>query len=156
MQHASLTLFCLLAAACATAPEPGSVADAERVLDDFHAAAAEADEARYFAHFAPEAVFLGTDATERWTVAEFRAYAHPYFSAGRGWTYVARERHVTLAPGGSVAWFDERLDNEKYGEVRGSGALRRVGGAWKLTQYNLAFPIPNDLAPRVVEMIRAR
>src|SRR6266545_7462239 len=37
---------------------------AAAMLDDWHAAAAAADEARYFAHFATDAVFLGTDATE--------------------------------------------------------------------------------------------
>src|SRR5688572_25567219 len=56
-------------------------------LDDFHDAAGRADEQRYFAHFAPEGVFLGTDGSERWDVAAFRAYAHPHFAAGRGWTY---------------------------------------------------------------------
>src|SRR6516162_8245242 len=50
-----------------------------RELDDFHDAAAHADEARYFGHFAPDAVFLGTDATERWDLAAFGEYAHPHF-----------------------------------------------------------------------------
>ena len=59
------------------------------VLDDWHAAAAAADEGRYFGHFAPGAVFLGTDATERWTVDEFRRYAHPYFAKGKAWSFRA-------------------------------------------------------------------
>lgn len=143
-----------LLAACAAAPPSRSTVD--DVLDDFHAAAAQADEERYFAHFAGDAVFLGTDATERWSVAEFREYAHPYFSAGRGWTYTPRDRHVAVTAAGDIAWFDERLDNAKYGEVRGSGVMRREHGVWKLTQYNLSFPIPNELAGRVVELIRDR
>src|SRR5262249_42795332 len=57
--------------------DPG--AEIGRVLDDWHDAAAHADEARYFGHFAPGGVFLGTDASERWDVAAFRAYAHPRF-----------------------------------------------------------------------------
>src|SRR5688572_14940434 len=48
-----------------------------RVLDDFHAAAAASDLDRYFGHFAARGVFLGTDASERWDVAAFRAYAAP-------------------------------------------------------------------------------
>ena len=47
-------------------------------------AAAHAHEPRYFAHFAPEAVFLGTDAAERWDLGAFRAYAHPHFAQGKG------------------------------------------------------------------------
>lgn len=140
--RAALLLLC---AACAT-----SHPDVAAVLDDFHDAAAKADEGRYFAHFAPEGVFLGTDATERWTVAEFRAYAHPHFAEGRGWTYVPRARHVRRD--GDIAWFDELLDHEKYGELRGTGVLRRIGGAWKIVQYDLHFTIPND---KVAGMLRA-
>ena len=45
---------------------------------------AASDEERYFAHFADDAVFMGTDATERWDKAAFRAYAHPHFAKGKG------------------------------------------------------------------------
>ena len=127
----------------------------DTVLDDFHLAASEPDEERYFGHLAEDAVFLGTDATERWSKQAFREYAHTRMSTGTGWTYHCFERHVTLSPAGDAAWFDERLTNAKYGEVRGSGALRRQGGRWRITQYNLAFPVPNELAPRLVELIRA-
>src|SRR5262245_50227026 len=78
--------------------ETTSPADAKpaigRVLDQFHDAASKADGTRYFSYLAPEAVFLGTDGTERWTKEEFRAYAEPYFSKGKGWTFVPRDRHV--------------------------------------------------------------
>jgi len=141
----------LLLAGCAAAPR---AADVGAVLDDFHDAAAKADEERYFAHFAPEGVFLGTDATERWTVPEFRAYAHPHFARGNGWAYAPRDRHVSFSPAGDVAWFDELLDHASYGVLRGSGALRRIGAAWRITQYNLAFTVPNNAAEDVVARIR--
>lgn len=155
MRFRLLPIFLLLAA-CATAPVPTSRAAIDQTLDDWHQAAATADEARYFGAMAPEFVFLGTDATERWDVAAFREYAHPHFAKGTGWKFVPRERHVTLSPRGDVAWFDEKLDSASYGECRGSGALRLVDGSWKLTQYNLTIPIPNDLAKEVVGMIRKR
>jgi ketosteroid isomerase-like protein len=128
--------------------------DVAAVLDDFHAAATAADEQRYFGHFAPDGVFLGTDATERWTVAEFREYVHIRFSKGRGWTYVPTDRHVNLSRTGDVAWFDELLHNEKYGKLRGTGVLRRIDGRWKIAQYNLTFLVPNDATPGVVDLIR--
>ncbi len=115
-----------------------------RELDDFHDAAAHADEGRYFAHFAPDAVFLGTDATERWDVAAFRAYAHPHFASGHGWTYHPQRRAIVFAPGGSVAWFDEDLMGERTGPTRGSGVLVASGGRWLIAQYNLTFTIPNE------------
>ena len=55
------------------------------VVDDWHDAAAKADETRYFAHFTDDGVFLGTDATERWDVPAFRKYAHPHFAKGKAW-----------------------------------------------------------------------
>ncbi len=140
-------------ASAISAPEPAQTRVAD-VLDDFHRAAAHADEERYFSYFAPEAVFLGTDGTERWDVAQFRAYAHPHFASGKGWAYRATERHITLAPDGRVAWFDETLTNDSYGPCRGSGVLRTIDGQWKITQYNLSIPIPNDLAKTVVKMLR--
>lgn len=135
----------------------GSPAQEEKavtaVLDDWHAAAAAADEARYFAHFAPEAVFLGTDATERWPVEEFRRYAHPYFAKGKAWSFKAVERHVSFSPERSVAWFDERLDTPNLGPARGSGVLLQTPAGWKIAQYNLSIPIPNSLMKEVKERI---
>lgn len=123
-------------------------------LDDFHQAASAADEERYFRHFAPDGVFLGTDATERWTKLEFREYAHPYFSRGKGWTFTPTARHVAVSSRGDVAWFDERLDSASYGECRGSGVLEKIDGRWEVQQYNLTIPIPNDLAKELVTRIR--
>ena len=123
------------------------------MLDDWHRAAAAADEARYFRHFAPNAVFLGTDATERWTVEEFRRYAHPYFAKGKAWSFKPVERHIAFSPDDSVAWFDEKLDTPSLGPSRGSGVLVREKGAWKIAQYNLTVPIPNDLMKEVKDRI---
>ncbi len=125
-----------------------------RVLDDFHLAASKADATRYFGHFAPEGVFLGTDAGERWSVEQFKAYAMPHFSKGKGWTYRPGVRHINLSPDGKTAWFDETLSNDHYGQTRGSGVLRKVEGEWKICQYNLSVPIPNELLPEVVQLIK--
>jgi hypothetical protein len=126
----------------------------DRVLDAFHQAAARADGDAYFALFSDHAVFLGTDASERWSVAEFRAYALPHFENGNGWTYEPRQRHVDFAPDKQVAWFDELLWNEPFGLCRGSGVLVAGADGWKIAQYNLHFPVPNSLAGKVTEMIR--
>lgn len=152
----SLALTLLLAV---PAPAAAQQAGAERavvadVLDELHAAASEADFDRYFGLFAEDAIFFGTDATERWTIPEFQEYAREPFAAGRGWTYVPTERHVFLGPGGRTAWFDERLENATYGETRGTGVLVKRDGAWRIAQYNLTIPIPNALAREFVERIR--
>ena len=139
-----LALF-LVSPAAPSSPEAGVAA----VLDDWHAAAAAAQEERYFGHFAPGAVFLGTDATERWTVEEFRRYAHPFFADGKAWSFKAVVRRVAVSSDGAVAWFDEMLDTPNLGPCRGSGVLIREKGAWRIAQYNLSVPIPNDLMKEV-------
>ena len=152
-----VTLAVALTCGAAAAPDDfGRPIDA--ALDAFHEAASRADEGSYLGLFAPEGVFIGTAPGERWTVEEFRAFVRPYFSQGRGWTYTPRdgERHIGVSEDGAFAWFDEVLDNAKYGECRGSGVLRRIDGAWRIVQYELVIPIPNEIAPEVVEMIRAR
>lgn len=135
--------------------DPGVAAAVGRVLDDFHDAASKADEARYFGHFAENAVFIGTDALERWGMSEFREYAHPYFAKGKGWTYRLRPgtRHVDAAE--NVAWFDEMLDNDKYGLCRGTGVMVLQGGKWRIVQYHLTLPIPNEMMGEISAKVKA-
>jgi hypothetical protein len=125
------------------------------LLDAFNDAAAHADGPRYFGMFAPNAVFVGTDATERWTVEEFRAFAEPYFAQGKGWTYVPTSRTITLADCLCMAWFEENLHSESYGTTRGTGVVIKDGSGWKVAQYVLTIPLPNDISKDIVAQIKA-
>lgn len=149
-----LLVLLILSSACRAPAENGARrTDAvAAVLDDWHQAASVADAARYFGHMAEDAVFLGTDASERWPLADFRAFCEPYFARGIGWTYEPRERYVSAR--GELAWFDEQLWNDKYGLCRGTGVLRREGGTWRIVHYSLSLLVPNELAPDVVKLIR--
>ncbi|MBI5202244.1 MAG: nuclear transport factor 2 family protein [Elusimicrobia bacterium] len=151
-------ILALLAALAFSAPAPApGRADAvavETALNDWHDAAAKADEERYFAHFAENGVFLGTDASERWDVPAFRKYAHPHFAMGKAWTLVPRDRHVIVS--GTTAWFDERVDSPKYGEGRGTGVLVFANGVWKIAQYNYTVPIPNEKFLEVLRLIQPK
>jgi len=151
---ASLLVLALLSTQ-PTASDP--VVEAEAVIDRMHQAASRADGPAYFALFTPDARFIGTDATERWTLEQFKAYAEPHFARGQGWTYRPHDRVATLAPGDCrcIVWFDELLDNDAYGLTRGSGVLRRTEDGWKIEQYVLSMPIPNDKARAVVDLIQA-
>ena len=124
------------------------------VLDNFHQAASDANQQPYFDLLTDNAVFIGTDGSERWDKATFKAFAKPYFDKGQGWTYIPRDRHVTLAASGKTAWFDEMLDNQSYGECRGTGVLELTAAGWKISQYHLTIPIPNSLAKDVVKQIK--
>ncbi len=147
-----IALSFLLSCSCAARPEPPPRAAAEaqneiaRLLDDWHAAASRADEEAYFAPIAERGVFLGTDATERWEKAAFRACAHPHFAKGKAWSFRAVERHIEISSTGDVAWFDERLETANLGLARGSGVLVREpsSGRFRIAHYNLAITVPNE------------
>jgi hypothetical protein len=134
---------------------PGAAGEVAKVLDDFHDSAAVGDEKRYFAILPDDAVFLGTDGTERWTGAEFRKFSMPYFQRDSAWTYVCLRRHVEVDAGGVFAWFDETFDNAAYGECRGSGVIMKRGDRWVLRQYHLTVPVPNEVTGAVAARIRA-
>lgn len=157
MRFLTLKFILLAAPIPVIAQDSASVAAINTTLDQFHRAASKADGSRYFALFTDDAIYIGTDASERWTLNQFRAFAEPYFRKGTGWTYTSRQRNVVIAdiPCRCVAWFDELLDSESYGTSRGTGALVLKGGSWKISQYALTFPIPNDLAKEMTAEIRA-
>jgi len=124
------------------------------VLDNFHQAASDANQQQYFKLLTDNSIFIGTDATERWDKKAFEAFAKPYFDKGLGWTYIPRNRHVTIAKSGHVAWFDEMLDSQSYGECRATGVLELTKNGWKISQYHLTIPVPNELAKNVVKQIK--
>ena len=147
----------VVALALAAAPLETPEEDVAAAIDALHAAAARADGPAYFALFTPDARFIGTDAAERWSMDEFRAFAEPFFARGRGWTYTPHDRAITIAPVECrcIAWFDEELDSQSYGVTRGSGVLRKTRNGWKIEQYVLSFAVPNARADAVVAAIRA-
>jgi hypothetical protein len=69
---------------------------------------------------------------------------------------------VTIDPSGTIAFFDELLDNDNYGTTRGTGVLRKVTtgegekatSRWMVAQYSLSIPIPNPIAKRVAAMVK--
>jgi len=128
--------------------------EVEATLTDFHRAAEEADAERYFSYFAKDAVFLGTDASERWTARELRTLLEPVFARGEKRKTVPGETNVTVADDGHLAWFDQRLESERWGEMRGTGVLRKADGRWKIVQYVWSFPVPNELVPELTERFR--
>ena len=128
-------------------------------MNTFHQAAADANQDLYFSLLDEQAIFLGTDGNERWNKQEFAKFVKPYFSKGQGWLYKPGQRNITLVVQSNsneqLAFFDELLENNNYGQCRGSGVLRLTSTGWKILQYNLSIPVPNGIANDVVETIRS-
>lgn len=146
----ALALFAIAAVFPAAQDKNASArAEIDALLTSWHKAAATADAKTYFGSMAPGAIFLGTDVTERWTKEEFEAWAAPRFQGTSAWVYSAIRRHISLSADGNAAWFDEDLVSKSYWPCRGSGALEKIDGAWKIRLYNLAFTIPNQVVPEI-------
>lgn len=149
-----LTFFVIAGCNSDTVDREAVKTEINRVLDDWHNAAAETDFERYFSHFASDsAIFMGTDATEYWTVAEFKPWSKPYFEDGMAWNFTPVQRHIYIAEEAETAWFDEVLGTPNLGPTRGTGVLVRADTTWKIAHYNLSIPIPNAIVDTVVQQV---
>ena len=119
----------------------------DALLNGLHLDAHKGNFESYFDRYSADAVFLGTDKTERWTIEDFKAYAKPAFSDGHGWTYAVIERN--WEGDGNTRWFDEILLNEKLGHCRGTGVVELIKGEWKISHYALTMLVPNSIAAKV-------
>lgn len=120
-------------------------------LDKWHKAAADANFEDYFGLMTDDAIFIGTDATENWTLPEFKKFSKPYFDAGKAWSFNAIERNIYLKEDIRTAWFDELLDTH-MGICRGSGVAKKENGKWKIQHYVLSIAIPNENVDEITEM----
>lgn len=122
-----------------------------KVLDDLNTFAATADFKNYFALYAKESTFVGTDANEVWNKKEFMDYAKPHFDKGKAWSFTSLKRNITFSSDGKYAWFDELLETQMK-LCRGSGVLEKIGNQWKIRQYVLSMTIPNDVSNEVIKI----
>jgi hypothetical protein len=149
----TIALIALFFAACSnnnstTANDEMQIA---AMLDSFNVAAAKADYNKYFNYYADDAIFTGTDATERWDKKAFMAWAKPIFDKGHAWNFTALERHIYFDKTGSLAWFDELL-NTQMKICRGSGVVVKQGNDWKVQQYILSTTIPNEQLDSIIKI----
>lgn len=127
------------------------------VIDDWHLAASESDEERYFGHMAADAVFIGVNEGNRWVRDAFRRWAHPQFEAKQGWSFKSSRRDIAIAPSGNVAWFDETLETPAMGLCNGAGVMVKSGDTWVIAQYALSLPLPEGQAfTEILEVIRVQ
>ena len=158
MYRLLIVIFIIVCLSCNTKTENKSHRSADEIkkeittnLDAWHEAAAHADYDRYFGLMTDDAVFLGTDATENWQNAEFKAFSKPYFDKGKAWSFEAVERHIYLSDDRQLAWFDELLDTQMK-LCRGSGVMALENNSWKVKHYVLSIAIPNDQVNQVIEL----
>lgn len=113
------------------------------MLNPLNTAEAQADFSRYFSFYADDAVFIGTDATERWDKKSFMEWSQPYFDRGKARSFTVVQRNILFDKSGELAWFDELLSTQMK-ICRGSGVVAKEGDPWKIKQYVLSMTIPNS------------
>ena len=150
----------LVATAAAVAHSPTSPLPARRrtqpvqTLDRFHQAAAKAQFEEYFAvrargrlHRHRRQRALDGCAVQGLRQAAFRQRdvagrtpSRTQHHRRRGWQTRLRLTSCWTTPA--------------LGRCRGTGVLRLIDGQWRIEQYHLTIPVPNELASEVVKRIR--
>tara|TARA_R100001369_G_scaffold91193_1_gene131912 strand:- start:287 stop:769 length:483 start_codon:yes stop_codon:yes gene_type:complete len=143
-----IALFFLLFSLNITAQEKSNI---DKVLTQWHQAAADANFDKYFSLMTKDGVFIGTDATENWQNDDFREFSKPYFDRGQAWNFTTLERNIYNEENSKTAWFDELLFTQ-MGFCRGSGVLQKTKDGWKITHYVLSVTVPNENVEEVTQL----
>ncbi|MGI9528034.1 MAG: nuclear transport factor 2 family protein [Weeksellaceae bacterium] len=121
-------------------------------IDQWHHAAAVADEETFFKSFTQDGIYIGTDPTEHWTARELKTLFKDAFEKESAWAFTPHDRHIYTSEDGRIIWFDELLDTW-MGPCRGSGVLKQENGQWKIAHYHLSVSVPNDAIPAYLKII---
>ena len=133
--------------------QSGDVDEINKLLNNWHKAAAAADEDVFFGYMSEDCIYIGTDETEKWKRDELRKWSEEFFNRESAWSFEPFEREVYLE--NDVAWFDEKLKTW-MGICRASGVLQRTNGGWKLKHYQLSVTVPNDKIRGFIELIEVK
>lgn len=112
------------------------------LLDNWHHAAAMADEDTFFSSMTQDARYIGTDESENWERDELREWSKEFFDRDSAWNFKKKTRNIYLSDDGKLAWFDETLDTW-MGVCRGSGVVIQTENSWKIKHYVLSVAVPN-------------
>lgn len=121
-------------------------------LDEWHAAASLGDSSGFFSRMTPDAVYIGTDATERWTRTSMGKDLGKHFDGKKAWHFIASNRHYAATGNPNVIHIDENLQTW-MGPCRGSGLVRKINGKWYISLYNLANTVPNAHIKEYVSLL---
>ena len=125
-----------------------------KFVDNWHKAAAEANADAFFGSMTEDAIYIGTEAGERWLRDELREWSKKYFERETAWDFKPSAREIYFSENEDYAWFEERL-NTGMGECHGSGVLALTNEGWKIKHYHLSVTVPNDKLEAFKQLIEA-
>ncbi|MFA9370555.1 MAG: nuclear transport factor 2 family protein [Labilibaculum antarcticum] len=132
----------LISSSCSNSAPPQNK-NVEGFINKWHIAAAESKLEEYFDMMSENAIYIGTDASERWTKKEFYAFCEPHFLKGKTWNFKPFNRQIYFSDDNKTIWFDELLDTW-MGVCRGSGVITIENGEFKISHYHLSVTIKNE------------
>jgi hypothetical protein len=121
-------------------------------MNNWHQAAATANEELFFGSMTDEGIYLGTDKTEKWTRNEMMKWAQPYFERDTAWAFTTISRDIYLSDDGNTAWFNEKLDTW-MGVCKGTGILVKQSNGWKIALYDLSVTVDNELIQDFIKLV---
>lgn len=146
----SLLISVLLFPVILIAQTPSEVVN--KFMDNWHKAAATADEELFFGSMTDDGIYLGTDKTEKWTRDEMAKWADEYFQKESAWSFTATQRDVYFSEDGKIAWLNEKLDTW-MGVCKGTAVLVLKPEGWKIALYDLSVTIDNDKIDQFLELV---
>ena len=123
------------------------------ILNAWHNAASVADEDVFFGSMTEDGVYIGTDATERWSRDDMRSWSEKYFERDSAWDFKVKSRNIDISDNGKSAWFDELLETW-MGDCRGSGVVIKTNDGWKIQHYHLSIAVPNEKVDAYLELLK--
>ena len=145
--------FCLLLLPASLLAQ-GTEQELHQFIDHCPQPPAKPNASTFFNSIADNGMYIGTDAKERWTKAEFESFARPYFDKGKAWDFKPYDRDLHVTSDEKTAWFSELLTTW-MGICRGSGVLRKTKQGWKIEQYQLSVTVPNDIIKDFITLVDA-
>ncbi|MDG1046688.1 MAG: nuclear transport factor 2 family protein [Bacteroidia bacterium] len=126
----------------------------DQLISNWHQSAANANLDEYMNLMDSSFIYVGTDATEKWSKKEFALFCKPYFDKKKTWDFKSLDRTINISSNQNTAWFYEILETH-MGTCRGSGILKLYNQQWKLNQYVLSLAIPNEDMNKVKQVIHS-
>lgn len=120
-----------------------TIAHLDSMINQWHHAAAVADEETFFGMMTADGIYIGTDASERWLRDELREWSKKYFERDKAWDFTPLSRNFQIDSDDKTAWFDELLDTW-MGTCRSTGIMKKTDEGWKIVYYHLSIAVPND------------
>lgn len=142
---------------CETWPENNETAenDIHSLMDQWHLAAATANDSVFFGSMTEDGIYLGTDISERWLSGELKEWSKAFFVKESAWSFTPSNRTIYFDKSREMAWFEEDLATW-MGPCKGSGVLEKTTLGWRIKHYHLAVAVANEDMDQYLEILKEK